>query len=214
MDAYRGAAMLLVIAWHVFSVPSVRGVGMEAAVTGFFDTIAPVRMPLMFILSGMLLPLALSKPFPAYLIGKLRNLLWPYVVWFIITVIVNGSFGALTDFWLLVGGPFHLWFLAVLVCCFVVAPAAKVVSPLAIAVVMQVALNFGGFSTNAINRFLFWGSLFFIGAWLWSKRERLAQRGVWFPLACAATGVLASTLFGRAGEESAADLTWDCRTVR
>ena len=44
--------------------------------------------------------------------GKIRNLLWPYVVWTVITLCAAGEFSKLVSFWLWVGGAFHMWFLA------------------------------------------------------------------------------------------------------
>lgn len=213
MDAYRGLAILLVVAWHVVSVPAVFGMAVPPAVEDFFTLIAPVRMPLMFVLSGALLPLALAKPLGTYAVGKVRNLVWPYALWFTITALAAANLSVFTNPWMLIGGPFHLWFLAVLISCFVIAWAAKFVSPLLIAIAMQAAQFLGEFSTNAINRFLFWGSLFFLGAWLWSVRDRLTGLGWWFPGLSLAAGLAASIGFDLIGEGRESELHWSTLTV-
>lgn len=192
MDLLRGAAVLLVIAWHVIALPGEYGVAPGPALVTFFDATVSVRMPLMFLLSGMLLPLALSKSPSAYVIGKYRNLLWPYAMWFMVMVVITGSWSTFTSFWKLVGGPWHLWFLAVLIACFVVARALRRIPGWIVAAMMQVGLHLGDFSTAAVERFLYFGSFFFLGSSLWHARHRIAALGWWLPATLATLGTAAT----------------------
>lgn len=189
MDALRGAAVLAVIAWHVVSVPSLFGLPMHAWIHTAFELLEPVRMPLMFVLSGMLLPHALTKPWSAYAMGKLRNILWPYAVWMVLTCAALGSLASLTAPWTLIGGAFHLWFLAVLLACFALGVVTRWVPPLLLAAAMLATLWLGDFSTHAVNRFLYWGAFFFLGAALWRHRDAIAGFRPWFPVVTGILGV-------------------------
>ncbi len=81
MDRLRGAAILAVLVLH--AELSARGATGETlpAVHAVNGWLAPYRMPLLVALSGVLLTPALGKPWWDYLSGKLRHLLWPYLVW-------------------------------------------------------------------------------------------------------------------------------------
>lgn len=194
MDSLRGAAILAVIAWHVVSIPSLFGLPMHALTRTLFELLEPVRMPLMFVLSGMLLPHALSKPWPSYATGKLRNILWPYAVWMVLTCAALGSLASLAAPWTLIGGAFHLWFLAVLLACFAVGLVARWVPPLLLSAAMLTTLGVADFSTNAVNRVLYWGAFFFLGAALWRHREMIAGLRPWFPVVTGVLGAAALAL--------------------
>ncbi len=183
--------VLLVILWHVVAIPVLYGVEMPGWFNALFDPTYPMRLPLMVTLAGMFLPMSLTKAWPVFFSGKIRNLAWPYAVWFIITVVVMGDFSAFTSFWALVGGPYHLWFLAVLFSAYMVAPVTRWVPFPVMSAAMLLALHFGNFGTAAVNRFLFWGSFFFLGAFIWGQKERIAAFGRWFPCVTAALGIAA-----------------------
>lgn len=182
IDALRGLAVLLVVAWHVFAVPDAMGMPMPSAVREVFEIISPVRMPLMFVLSGLLLPYALSKPATTYWTGKAGNLLWPYVLWFVLTVVMTGAWENLTSPRRWVGGLYHLWFLAVLLIVFVVARPLRKIHPLVFVTLGQVLVAFPAFQQNAWHLPLFWGSFVFLGAWLWDHLPTLVSFGWWFPV--------------------------------
>lgn len=81
MDRLRGAAILAVIVMHAeisASAATGEALGGVHAINGL---LAPYRMPMLVGLSGVLLTPGLRKPWRAYLSGKVRNLLWPYLVW-------------------------------------------------------------------------------------------------------------------------------------
>lgn len=176
MDFLRGGAVLLVVAWHVVAVPTLFGVEMPAGVRGFFDATSAIRVPLLFLLSGMLLRGAVRKPPVAYYVGKLRHVFWPYVVWTLITTLAGGSLAALASPWAWIGGVYHLWFLAVLAQCLVGGYVCRWVPPWLIAaglIVLDIAWDP---STNAIARFMHYGTYFFIGATVWPLLVRFGAR--------------------------------------
>lgn len=184
MDLCRGAAVLLVVVWHVFSAPAVFG-GYEPPelVYRLNDALSPFRIPLLLVLSGMLLERSLAKGLPRYYTGKLRAIAWPYVLWGLATLLVQGSLSASTSIWFWLGGNIH-WYLVVILFCYIVAPI-KLIGPLKrlpwwVAVVAPLALLWIATpGTNAVNRFLWFGAFFFVGVSISHLVERWQRtRGV------------------------------------
>ncbi|WP_107705918.1 acyltransferase family protein [Nocardioides allogilvus] len=127
MDRLRGAAMIAVVVLHAeLSVRAASGhdLPLVHAVNGL---LAPYRMPLLVALSGVLLTPALAKPWRSYLRGKVRALLWPYLVWVTLdTAYVAARAGGLG--WdyvahLAYDPKTYLWFLAYLFVFYVVSLA-------------------------------------------------------------------------------------------
>jgi peptidoglycan/LPS O-acetylase OafA/YrhL len=89
MDTLRGTAVFLVIFTHAVTLSPV---GAPRPLEVFVLAIAPFRVPALMVLSGMLLPRSLAKPWSVYLRGKVSRILWPYLVWSGVTLVVT-SFG-------------------------------------------------------------------------------------------------------------------------
>lgn len=89
MDRLRGIAVLLVIAWHAFSIPTFFGVAMPSAVQILNDALSTYRIPALLVLSGLLLGRSLAKPLPTYYLGKVRHIAWPFLVWSLIYLLAN-----------------------------------------------------------------------------------------------------------------------------
>lgn len=71
MDAFRGAAILLVILQHSTGIPRTRGVSLKIGIIeSLTGVLAPYRMPLLLLLSGLLLGPSLNKPLGTYFSGK------------------------------------------------------------------------------------------------------------------------------------------------
>ena len=84
-DALRGIAILLVILLHVPVMSAKMGLVVPEWVERWQWSLQPYRMPSLLFLSGMLLRASLAKGPRRYTVGKLQGILWPYVVWTIIT---------------------------------------------------------------------------------------------------------------------------------
>jgi fucose 4-O-acetylase-like acetyltransferase len=133
MDVLRGAAILLVMLSH--STRVLADVLAEAPVMDVVDAFfEPYRMPMLMFLSGMLLPVALAKPLPAYYLGKVRRLVWPYVVWVVLLGLVGAAPGPLLDprTWYATS---YLWYVFFLLCYFAVAPLGRRLPPAGVVVV-------------------------------------------------------------------------------
>ena len=84
MDVLRGTAIVLVVVthvlaqgWRLFDIE-------ETPLNVATWTVAPVRIPLLMLLSGMLLSRSIAKGPRPFVVGKLRGIAWPYVVWSLI----------------------------------------------------------------------------------------------------------------------------------
>ena len=169
MDELRGAAILLVIAHHVLTIPAVLG-GTSPSWQPVMDALLPYRMPLMLVLSGLLLSQSLRKGPRVYYGGKIRKVLWPYLLWIVLTALVLLRPDVLLSPWTWIGGAWHLWFLAVLLACYLVAPLTRWFPAWMWPVPMVVLAQ--SVDTGAFERILWFGAFFFAGAALLPYRDR------------------------------------------
>lgn len=178
MDAARGVAVLLVVILHGATIPMSTGAGSETWVE-INTYIEPVRMPLLLFLSGILLPRSLAKPWPQFLRGKLEGLAWPLLVWMLlygVLVFRNSVF----DPGLWRSGD-YLWFLFVVLGCYLIGMLARWVHPLLIALVMVAAITV--IPDPPMHRLdlklLYFGAFFFFGAGLGRFVPRWSQTPWW-----------------------------------
>ncbi|MCC2033592.1 acyltransferase [Microbacterium sp. BWT-G7] len=130
VDLMRGTAIVLVVVFHVVTVTEAYSGHTFTRLTGFLETVQGLRMPLLFFLSGLLVPRSLRKGSARYINGKVRLIAYPYVIWSLIMVAllaIGGYFLAwdvspLTSLLRIVYDPIeHLWFLAYLFLFYVIA---------------------------------------------------------------------------------------------
>lgn len=188
MDAMRGFAVLLVMFTHTYTMPQ----GLDATFSSVaFANVVQVfqswRMPMLVFLSGVLLPRSVSKPLGTYYRGKAERILWPFLVWMVVLALATGRPGSLlsVEFWR--GGAWHLWFLWVLMLCYLIGPVIRRVPALVVAVVLFVLLLEFVSGPRHWVRPLYWGVYFFLGA----ASARLLPR---IRTAPAALGVIAVIL--------------------
>lgn len=166
MDSLRGVAVSLVVLHHAINVPRVLGIGdglPNEGWDGFVAFFSSFRMPLLLVMSGLLLGGGRRKPLLAYAGGKARKVLWPYVLWVCITVLLLGDPGSLGRPLTWLSGPFHMWFLAVLLGVYVAGWFTRWVPAWLMAAGMVLLLVVADPSTNWIRRLLFYGAFFMVG---------------------------------------------------
>ena len=122
LDVLRGAAILAIVFFH--ALPQIEvGLGVELPKASWVnDALAPFRMPLLMFMSGLFLQRSLDKGVRKHTLGKIRYLLWPYLVWSIGTLAFLWSVSPWTSTsvsWSMVGQIFYgpssaQWFLAYL----------------------------------------------------------------------------------------------------
>ncbi len=174
MDMLRGLAVLLVAVFHIQYPLMERVPGTPDVLLRVGESMQPFRMPLLFFLSGLLLPRSLAKPPRTYVTGKLRGLVWPFVLW---TVIVAITFEALwrdedrwwllTDATAMLTGFQHLWFLSVLIVCYALAPLTRLVPAWVLPLPMAFASSFLTSDAPWVEygeKVLWYGAFFFAGA--------------------------------------------------
>lgn len=170
MDLLRGFAILLVIAFHSTTILSrvdlTPPVWLKEA-TEFFGL---YRMPTLMFLSGLLLPQSLKKDAGTYFTGKVRSVLWPYLVWSGVYALVFSrdvsSVGAIIE---LLNAGSYLWFLFFIGLFYGLAYFVKSINPLAIAVAAFVVASAALFASKGIqvqSRMFYLMSYFFLGAFV------------------------------------------------
>lgn len=121
MDLLRGAAILLVISHHSLSAASLFLDDAPMALRRIDAFFAPFRMPMLMFLSGMLLSRSLQKPPRQYVLGKLANIGWPYLLWSFVFLAVSGALTLTNSLRVAVFPPTYLWFLWFLLAFYVAA---------------------------------------------------------------------------------------------
>jgi uncharacterized membrane protein YcfT len=98
IDLLRGTSVLMVIILHahqyaffgyVDDPASVRGSLLTDLIATLNASFAPLRMQLMFLLSGLFVARSLDKGSAPYLSGKLRGVLYPFVLWSLVIFLVR-----------------------------------------------------------------------------------------------------------------------------
>jgi len=191
MDALRGLAVILIAFNHSFDFP--RQFGFDFRFEGrqiLFGSLEPYRVPLLMVLSGLLLLPSLKKPLDTYLWGKVSRILWPYLVWGALTAVTVVDQVDLFNINYWRSGPLHLWFLAVLLGVYLVAPLVRFIPAAVLALIGPLTLLLIGETDQDIRFFLFWSFFFFIGVALAPHLTRLQQLGVWFPIVMGAAAIV------------------------
>lgn len=123
MDLLRGTAIVLVIVWHAPAIPRLLGYEIPAWLLLVNNGLLPFRMPTLMFLSGMLLDRSLAKGAGRYYSGKLRALVWPYLLWSALHLLTfdHRSLAELVEpmRWFAVG---YLWFLFFIMVYYLAAP--------------------------------------------------------------------------------------------
>ncbi|MFC0359374.1 acyltransferase family protein [Kytococcus schroeteri] len=170
MDAVRGLAVLLVVLLHVPVLPMQLGAEPPPWLERWQFALQPYRMPTLLFLSGMLLESSLTKGTKRYISGKLKGIVWPYLVWTFVTVVAFRETEALLDPRTWIIGYHHLWFLMVLTACYALGLLANSlpvwVFPAPLALIAIGAYTFVPDLAVAklVIHYAWWSSFFFLGA--------------------------------------------------
>lgn len=216
MDFLRGVAILLVIAFHATTLLSridmPPPVWLEEA-TSFFGL---YRMPTLMFLSGLLLPQSLKKDTRTYFAGKMRSVLWPYLVWSGITALVfSRDVSSVKAIISLLNAGSYLWFLFFIGLFYGFAYFVKRINPLVIAVAAFMAGAAALFASKGIqvqSRMFYLMSYFFLGAYV--ARHWVAflafvdKRTSLFAVLIAVLGGIASAYFDLKSRPVAAPLVF------
>lgn len=196
MDLVRGAAILLVVTFHASAIPifliDVAPTSLISDLNTFF---APYRMSTLLLLSGMLLGRSLAKTGPAYFAGKLRTLLWPYLVWGTVYWLVTMQDGwTQPSSWIALS---WLWFIFYLAIYYLVAPLLTrirgpwfAVVPLGLWALSAILSTRGIVPLVPLGDLAYYGGFFFAGHLIAQYRGQLARFERWpVIIACTLTAV-------------------------
>ncbi|WP_044493249.1 acyltransferase family protein [Nesterenkonia massiliensis] len=170
MDMLRGVAVLLVVVMHAADIPMTNGKGVDEW-SRLHLYLEPFRMPMLMFLSGLLLPRALGKTLPQYAWGKFAAIVWPALVWMLLFGFLIYHGGPTDPVYWRTGD--YLWFLLALCACYGMAMLLKPVAsrPVVMSLlctglfVAMILLRYHSeISQSLINRTLYYGAFFFLGA--------------------------------------------------
>lgn len=172
MDKLRGLAVLLVLIYHAADLTAIAGISVNPVIEGFNEFLRPFRIPMLMFLSGLLLPRALTKSLRPYTVGKVRTLLWPYLIWSALYLLAIGEIGQPKS-WVAAG---HMWYIFFLMAFYLIAPLVRFLPYWLIAAgtyVIALACQFTGVLGGSMlaEMFLYFAVYFFTGA-------AVASRGV------------------------------------
>jgi uncharacterized membrane protein YcfT len=199
MDTAKGLCILLVVSWHViwkhylhldWEEPGLIG----AAWSAFGRALLPMRMPLFFLISGMLAVSAAGRPWRVVARSKVARFLYLYLVWLLIHTLVliwlpvPFDTEIARDGWQLLEQatilPTALWYLFALALYFVVGKLVRGLPPALVlgAAFLFSAASSAGWIYSPANNATLYQNLFFFLAGLYLRRhvEDMARWASWW----------------------------------
>ncbi|APP78703.1 acyltransferase family protein [Xanthomonas hortorum] len=202
VDWLRGASVLMVIVLHAYgfafdAYPELRsGAAGESStlmlsIERINRSLAPLRMQLMFLLSGLFVARGLDKGIATYFSGKLRHVLYPYLIWSLLIFALREAGSVLAKAepiaWLdlgriAVGNVALTWFLFYLFVFLAVIPLLRrLPAPLVLATTLLGSVCLGPLLRQGADPFYYF-AFFYIGTLLAGRVPALLQqapRWIW-----------------------------------
>lgn len=179
MDILRGGAVVLVVFFHAGNTSQA-----PQFVQTVNDGLGSYRLAALFFASGLLLERSLAKGLVRFSAGKLRYLIWPYLVWtgLIMLPLIGLSRGLDPSWWIYPRGS-HTWFLMALATMYAVGYLTRSIPPGWIALgflVISQLVDRNGFELGAfVHDVSWWGTFFFVGVVLARNIEAALSAPVW-----------------------------------
>lgn len=178
MDLLRGLAVVLVVAFHAGTMP-----GVPEPVNAVNDALGSYRLAALFLASGLLLDRSLAKGPTRYVTGKLRHIVWPYLVWTTLMLPLLGAERGLDPAWWVYPRGSHTWFLSTLAVIYAVGFLTRVLAPGWIMLGLLVAsqlIDRGAFALAPFfHEVSWWGVFFFLGVMLSRHVDAVVGAPVW-----------------------------------
>lgn len=181
LDAVRGTAVLAVVGYHAVVALAVLDATPPTWLRVLDDAFSPLRIPLLVLLSGALLPVSLRKPAREYVDGKLRQIAWPWLVWTALTAAVlalgsrvagDGDFGPRRVVEFVLDPRTHTWYLHHLLLYYLLSLVVpRRARALAVAPLLAGSALLGGH--DQWQRLVFLLGVFWLGELLASRRPGL-----------------------------------------
>lgn len=181
MDALRGAAIILVVHFHVTNNIE-KYPNPPEMLLNLTYLIAPLRMPILIFLSGLLVSNSVLKGQKKYFSGKIKNVAYPFLVWTVIMYVLSfakeaylGDPMKATFLQALTVSPlYHLWFLQFLFIYYVVIFYLRKLNPLLVFIgSIALYLIFYGYGDDRlISLFCF----FTLGSYIGQNLNEVSER--------------------------------------
>lgn len=172
--------MIALLVMHATNVPRLYSdVEMPGILDALNTLLGPYRMPTLMVLSGMLLHRSLSRSPVDYYERKLRTLLWPYLVWAVILLSIEGELASIVhpQSWIPVT---YIWFLLFVFLYYCAAPLLRRV-PAEVVIVGALIGSWLLADRGFLSKFVLYAAFFALGhliggqrAWLLAAVERFA----------------------------------------
>lgn len=159
MDVLRGGAIGLVILWHSAGILILYDIPVPEPVIVVNSFFSPYRMPTLMFLSGLLLPASLRKPLPVYIVGKLRFIAYPLVIWTVVHYFLFQPDSTIYNFDFLTTS--YLWFLVYILAYYIAAPLLTWVPTLVLVIAPLLVTPL--IESDSRRRFFFLAAFFFLG---------------------------------------------------
>lgn len=203
MDALRGAAIILVVHFHVTNNIE-KYPNPPEMLLNLTYLIAPLRMPILVLLSGLLVSNSILKGQKKYFSGKIKNVAYPFLIWTVIMYALSfakeaylGDPMEATFLQALTVSPlYHLWFLQFLFIYYVVIFYLRKLNPLFVfAGSIALYLIFYGYADDRlISLFCFFTLGSYIGQNLNEVSEKVKAANPILLLASLSLAILFSVL--------------------
>lgn len=175
MYALRGIAILLVVSHHSLQALIQYAGSAPALLIQLDEFIGPFRMPALMFLSGMLLGRSLNKLPGRYFWGKLAMIGWPYLLWSLVVLLIADAVTPLSLVKLLYAPTTVYWFLWFLLAFYAIAYVTRRVPP---PVLIAVSLVLAVLAPHVIRapRFFLLFAFFIGGHWAMTRRDAWESR--------------------------------------
>ncbi|HUD90559.1 acyltransferase [Sphingobium sp.] len=200
MDLLRGMAILMVISFHSATILERHDYAIPPLLANFNQLFVLYRMPTLVFLSGSLLAASFKKGITLYLLGKVRRIFWPLLIWSLIYSYVIGP--PVLDAEQLrkyLTGQSYLWFLTFILVYYLAAIPLRRVPPLLVVAVAFVIAILAPDGTKNGERLFYLMAFFFLGAWAgshWQSWIRILQARASLLAWCAVIlGAIASVVY-------------------
>ncbi|KTR04366.1 hypothetical protein NS184_12205 [Curtobacterium luteum] len=160
----RGCCAIAVVLHHATALSAADG--WSHAWTDAVDgMLAPLRMPLLMTISGLVLGGALRRPFVSFAVRRAQTLVWPYLLWSMVVLAATGSFVPDAIVRVPTTAPTYLWFLQFLAVFAVTAWFLRRVPRTALIAVAALSVVVSSFvpDTHRADRFTYLLGFFLLG---------------------------------------------------
>ncbi|WP_183086280.1 acyltransferase family protein [Mycetocola tolaasinivorans] len=173
IDALRGVAIILVIFLHASLALKYYSDAYPRSLRGINLLLEPFRMPLLVFLAGYFVTRSLRKGAVRYFTGKIRHVVWPYLIWSFVGLFALGTITPKTALRVLYDPvETHLWYLWFLPAYYFLAWALKRVPAWIPGMIALIASHWMPEDIR-LEKFVFLFAFFMFGVYFSTRQEAI-----------------------------------------